>query len=617
MANVNIFSRYFCSLALLSLVTAEDTFKLYETEKEVPRNVTDLWANYDPTKEPLDTEIIKIWKEEGVICKYVLFTVGTFKGVPARIAAFYTYPEGGSKLPAFVWAHGGGQNADKKRGYHFAKKGYATVDINWGGREITEGITKNTDWGNIDPSQGKKFYAQSKRGWKVTLSPDDYSVDKVTSPRNSNWFLLAVTGRRAITFLEKQPEVDPDKLGFTGFSMGGNITNMSAIDPRLKAVIPMVGGSGHRLQDYLGHPGSARGGFTPVELHKPTIEGQYYWEKVQCPVMFLSSSNDFHGVFDRYYQCAEALPHDNWRITQTLHNDHSPRAKQFLAAEYWFDHYLKGKPLAIATTATSTLKKTASGNEAVFTVTPDQVNNVKEVKIYSSYNSFPNLRFNKNIPATRQGTSWSATIKTRKGLPLYVFAEVTYQSLSGENEVTLRGDTDTFSIVSQQQILLPQQLDMTQLDVKNRTFEPIFENFKNGLADWGKKLRNDNFSFLTYKFNALDLSFPADKKLTFKINNPKGKKLRMYLDITSKKHLNPKQNQARNLRLTEDISSGKALELSYSLTDFKDKEKQSPITSWHNISTLTLFLKDLETGKDLDLSLPQNTDYIELIHWTE
>ena len=89
------------------------------------------------------------------------------------------------------------------------------------------------------------------------------------------------------------------------------------------------------------------------------------------------------------------------------------------------------------------------------------------------------------------------------------------------------------------------------------------------------------------------------------------------LDIASKKHLNPKQNQARNLRLTEDISSGKSIELSYSLTDFKDKEKQSPITSWHNISTLTLFLKDLETGKDLDLSLPQNADYIELIHWTE
>lgn len=616
------FFHYLLSLTCLSFIAAEDTFKPYATEEEVPRNVTDLWKNYDPSLEALDTEIVKVWKEEGVICKYVIFTVGTFKGVPSRIAAFYTYPEGGSNLPAFVWAHGGGQNADKKRGYHYAKKGYATVDINWGGREITEGITQNTNWGKVDPSQGKKFYSQSKRGWKVTLSPDDYTIDHLTSPRNSNWFILALAGRRAITFLEKQPEVNPDKLGFTGFSMGGNITNMSAIDKRLKAAIPMVGGSAYRLQDYLGHPGSGSKLFKPVDLHKPTIEGQYYWEKVQCPVMFFSSTNDFHGLFDRYIQCAEVLPHNNWRITQTMHNDHNPRAKQFLAAEYWFNHYLKGEPLAIPKTATSSLKKIENSDEVIFTVSPDQIDKIKEVKVYYSYNSFPNLRFNRHSPSTRQGDNWSTTIKKRKGLPLYVFADITYQSLSAKSEATVKGETDTFSIISQQQVLLPQQLDMTQLDDANRTFNPIFESFDDNLADWGKQKSKHSLSFLTYKFNALDLLFPVHKKLSLKVHNPEGRKLRVYLDVSSAKHLDREKNQGKRLRASQDIAHNESIEYHFSLADFKtiekkDTEKTSPLTSWHNISTFTLFLKDLKTGKDLDLTLPENTGYIELIHWTE
>jgi hypothetical protein len=40
----------------------------------------------------------------------------------------------------------------------------------------------------------------------MNLLADEYTIDAVASPRNSNWFLLAVAARRAITFLEQQPE---------------------------------------------------------------------------------------------------------------------------------------------------------------------------------------------------------------------------------------------------------------------------------------------------------------------------------------------------------------------------------------------------------------------------
>ncbi|MCP4774172.1 MAG: hypothetical protein GY880_08035, partial [Planctomycetaceae bacterium] len=224
------------SLACLS-IDAQETFIPYSAPAEVPKTATELWQDYDARKESLDIQVIKEWKAEGVVTQYVTFKVGTFKGTEARIAAYYSYPDNGKRNAAFVWSHGGGQRAERGRGIYFAKQGFATVDINWLGRPMEEEIAINTDWGKVDPSQGPRFYSKALRqGWKRNLLPDEYSIDPVPSPRNANWFLLTVAGRRAITFLEQQPEVDPKRIGFTGFSRGGMVTALTAIDQTLKAV---------------------------------------------------------------------------------------------------------------------------------------------------------------------------------------------------------------------------------------------------------------------------------------------------------------------------------------------------------------------------------------------
>ena len=238
--NPIVYTAAFLSL-MAGIAVGADTFVPY-TADTVPNNVVALWKVVDARKDALETEIVKEWSEDGVVCRYVIFKVGTFKGADSRIAAFYTFPEGARKAAAIVWAHGGGQRAELEHGKYFARHGYAMVDINWGGREIVEGIEKNTDWGAIDPSQGPRFYPGAKRkSTKQDFLPDEHTIDSVVSPRNGNWFMLAYAGRRAITFLEQQPEVDPNRIGFTGYSMGGNITSYVSIDPRLKAVVPMVG----------------------------------------------------------------------------------------------------------------------------------------------------------------------------------------------------------------------------------------------------------------------------------------------------------------------------------------------------------------------------------------
>ena len=62
--------------------------------KKVPQNVTELWAGYDPRKEPLRTEVVREWEEDGVVVRYVRYFIGSFKIKSAWMAAFYAFPKG-------------------------------------------------------------------------------------------------------------------------------------------------------------------------------------------------------------------------------------------------------------------------------------------------------------------------------------------------------------------------------------------------------------------------------------------------------------------------------------------------------------------------------------------
>ena len=85
---------------------------LCTTAAEPPQSVTELWADFDPRKDPLEVEVVREWKDGGGVYRYVIYSIGTFNGKPARMAAFYGFPEGSrEKLPAVMHMHGGGQRA--------------------------------------------------------------------------------------------------------------------------------------------------------------------------------------------------------------------------------------------------------------------------------------------------------------------------------------------------------------------------------------------------------------------------------------------------------------------------------------------------------------------------
>jgi hypothetical protein len=83
-----------------------------------------------------------------------------------------------------------------------------------------------TDWGAVDPMQ------QNVPGYaSMLLGPKQFYEDH-QDPNNNNWYLLTLGCRRGLTFLEQQPEVNPQRLGVYGNSMGAISSFMSPAPTR-------------------------------------------------------------------------------------------------------------------------------------------------------------------------------------------------------------------------------------------------------------------------------------------------------------------------------------------------------------------------------------------------
>lgn len=93
--------RFFCAIVLVALHAPAT---LAETV-EVHQSVEALWSDFDPRQDPLDVRVVREWEDDGVVFRYVTYHIGTFKGRPARMAAFYAFPQGGRKLPALLHIH--------------------------------------------------------------------------------------------------------------------------------------------------------------------------------------------------------------------------------------------------------------------------------------------------------------------------------------------------------------------------------------------------------------------------------------------------------------------------------------------------------------------------------
>lgn len=424
--------------ALAFAATAQETLPPLEGGK-APATFEAMWAGFDPRKDPLEVEVLKAWEEDGVALKVLRYRIGVFKGQKAMMAAVYGFPKGGAKLPGLLQIHGGGQYANYLAPLTNAKRGYATVSIAWAGRISApgynvgpggvalfwEGKTNDpnyrvtTDWGSLD---GYHAPCRNAKNSFASVQPAAWTLDGVESPRNSPWFLCTLGARRALTFLERQPEVDPERLGVYGHSMGGKLTVMTAAaDARVKAAAPSCGGISDRDNDSA--------------LFRATVGDAAQLPHITCPIVFLSPANDFHGRINDLPKALAEIRSAQWSVTCSPHHSHQDTEPYQVAGPLWFDQHLKKAFRFPATPAAGLSLKTASGVPAL-SVKPDAPATVLGVDVFFTQQGKAEAkddrentiaRFWHHAAAARAGDVWTAelpVLDTER--PLWVYANVFY-----------------------------------------------------------------------------------------------------------------------------------------------------------------------------------------------
>jgi dienelactone hydrolase len=551
-------------------------------EAQVPRTAEPLWSDFDPRKDPLDVQVVREWEQDGIVYRYVTFQIGTFKGKTARMAAFYAFPKGGTKLPALLHIHGGGQRAFLHEVNFYAKRGYACLTVNWGGREMENAKPgdPNTDWGAVDPTQ------KNVPGY-LNLQPGKLYLDDVESPRNNNWYLLTLGCRRGLTFLEQQAEVDLDKLGVYGHSMGGNLTVFVAgSDNRVKAAAPSVGGSGFRTQPWpllpQHKPQTPNG---DVNLFDATLGFESYAPHIKAPLLWLGATNDFHGIMDDTYRTGELIPHQNVRYSFTPHMNHRFTPEFAVTRPLWFDQYLTGS-FSFPETPDSTLVLATDDHVPEMLVTPDSSQAVAEVHVYYSVDPDPRARFWRSAKATKSGTTWSAKLPIMAlDQPLFAFANVFYGLKKQEAEPYARS-TEHFAISSKLHTVTPQELQSADVMATDKP-SLLVDDFSHGWQDW-------------YLLSA---------------DNPH------HWEYSTRKLADPKWQGRPGQRLFIDVQADKPNELVIVLTEnffrsYRDKSQEFvavvKLNGGKDTQTVSLEPKDFKTIDGEALSSWKNVDLLSL-----
>jgi dienelactone hydrolase len=171
---------------------------------------------------PLDVKILSEEKLEGYVRKKVTFAVEKNDRVPAWLLVPIAKPDspGPAKFPAVLCLHqtisigkdevvGLGKQESKQQALHLVRRGYVCFAPDY-------------------PSFGEyryDFQAAFKRG--------DYKSGTMKAIWNN---------MRAVDYLQSLPEVDGEKIGVIGHSLGGhNAMFTAAFDERLKAIVSSCG----------------------------------------------------------------------------------------------------------------------------------------------------------------------------------------------------------------------------------------------------------------------------------------------------------------------------------------------------------------------------------------
>jgi dienelactone hydrolase len=289
----------------------------------------DLWKIATPQELPFDEKVVTVGHDGGIDYKEFYYTSETVNGEAYRIYAVYAAPQGKATAPAVLFIHGGGGTADIAMVKTWAGMGYSCLSFDW-----TSNPGGKTQCGEFSK------YGSSETGKKATfLSP----------PRSSTVHHAQVAARRAISWLQQQPEVKADKIGVLGISWGGfHILLLNGSDDRVKAAVDIYGAGFYRQ---TGFNDGCFGLTGPLQYEPPAnrvtwldnFDPQHYVPQAKAPLLLVTGTNDIFFLLPLVIKTYAALPVEK-RLWLQPNVNHGIKVTEInAAAKNWFDFYLRGE----------------------------------------------------------------------------------------------------------------------------------------------------------------------------------------------------------------------------------------------------------------------------------
>ncbi|BBH23543.1 hypothetical protein Back11_48880 [Paenibacillus baekrokdamisoli] len=376
-----------------------------------------VWKDYDPSREPLEVEVLKQWTEDGNGFKEMYFTGKTIGAEKVRIYAVYSAPLPGKQLPGILHVHGGGQTVNQDILRYWNERGYAALSFNWGGRR-TDGKAY-TQWGTALAHAN-----EADSGEQIMAT--------IPNVRASSWYEWAEAGRRALTLLAEQPEVDPGKLGAFGVSMGGTLLwTMAAMDERIRAGCVIYGLGWHNFKEEFHLVTGTKPEYTDEDscIWKRVMEPEAYAPSIRSPMLYLSATNDFYGKMDRSFDVLSTLPEQTpRRAAFTSGFNHYIHWEQAENVHKWMNTWLKGEEQWPGTPEVSLQMDEAGRLELM--IKPDPAQPVTRIEANCALgNPHAVSRHWRQLAPVANGEAWRAPLGvTGYRGTVYAYANVFYES---------------------------------------------------------------------------------------------------------------------------------------------------------------------------------------------
>ncbi|HET6406816.1 MAG TPA: prolyl oligopeptidase family serine peptidase, partial [Chthoniobacteraceae bacterium] len=236
-------------------------------------------------------------------------------------------------FPGIVLVHGGGGTAFAKWTEIYAKRGYAAIAMDLGGK-----------WLPQQSDQPEKAAVRLPDGGPA--ADDQTKFAPTEPPHRDQWTYHAVADViLAHSLLRSFSEVDADRVGLTGISWGGYLTCIVAgVDSRFKAAVPQYGCGFLRDNSVW-----KTSWFEPPKFGQEWAEEWIkLWDPAsyvglaKMPILFINGAQDFAYPLDSYAKTyALVRSAKNISVQPKLGHGHMFEVKE---VHQFLDSRLKGAP---------------------------------------------------------------------------------------------------------------------------------------------------------------------------------------------------------------------------------------------------------------------------------